>query len=540
MRKYKPFLSCFYFFTCFWASAQTPDASYQQRYNAAQSFLKGGNNTAAFDAFSSLANSVSRNDLVPFAQYYYALSALRLERTTEAKRILFVLRQNYPNWIKMEDTNYLLADISFREKQYDLALNYLMPISTAALRRDADDLERYYIGQIKEINVLKTLSQQYPNDRIIAQITNKPIINNTASSPPLPNNNFKRGFYTVAAMLPFKIADFDIGQRDRNNQFSYDLYEGMKWAQAKLQQEGIKTNLMTYDIGNDIKATTDVLNSAGFQQSELVFGPLYNEPAKLVADYVEANKGYMVQPTALTNDLLLNHSRTFLTHSTFENQAASIFQFMTIQNATLPKKIAIFYNATRRDSLLAGAFRDKAQSAGFEVIDYRKVREKIDSTTSINDRNKPSFVFLSSSNDNDGGKVLAMLTKKRTIAPLFSTSSAFDLTKISEATFLGREVFLLNNDFMDSNKPQVKDFQKQFFAARNTLPSTFVMQGYDMMLFYGRMIHKHKSNLRAGLDLQNTQDDYLLQGFDYVESGDNKAIKIIKIEDSRFVVVNNE
>ena len=310
----------------------------------------------------------------------------------------------------------------------------------------------------------------------------------------------------------------------------------MKMAQTQLLQEGIAINLTTFDTGNDVKTTTDILNSVSFQQSDLVFGPLYSETAKLVADYAETNKKYLILPTAVTNEVLNNRKNTFLTHSTFETQASEIFHFMKIQNATYPKKIAIFYNPTRRDSLLASAFRTKALASGFQVLDYRKTREKIDSTSTIDERNRPSYVFVSSTNDNDGNKVSAMLSKKRLSVPMAVTSSAFDWNKTSMSSISGRNMFLVGNDFIDQNKQQVRDFQKMYVTKRNTIPSIYVMQGYDMMLFYGRMFQKYKTNLNVGLSMQK-YDEYLLQGFDYTISNDNKASTYFKLEDARLVTI---
>ena len=517
------------------SQAQTPDANYQQRYKNAVGLYSSNDFLPAANEFSLLINPPIKNDLVPYSHYYYALSALKLNRFGEGQQMLQQLRDRFPTWNKMDDVNYLSADLAFRQKQIGRALGYLQAINSQTIKQDGEQLEKYYIGQIKDAATLKMLYQQFPYDLVISQtLATLPKTQPTNASQN-PAKTKKTGI-NVAVLFPFKIDDFLIEQRDRNNQFAYDLYDGMKMAQTQLLQEGITLNLTTFDAGNDIKTTADILNSVSFQQSDLVFGPLYSETAKLVADYAETNKKYLILPTAVTNEVLNNRKNTFLTHSTFETQASEIFDFMKIQNATYPKKIAIFYNPTRRDSLLASAFRTKALASGFQVLDYRKTREKIDSTSTIDERNRPSYVFVSSTNDNDGNKVSAMLSKKRLSVPMAVTSSAFDWNKTSMSSISNRNMFLVGNDFIDQNKQQVRDFQKIYVTKRNTIPSVYVMQGYDMMLFYGRMFQKYKTNLNVGLSMQK-YDEYLLQGFDYTISNDNKASTYFKLEDARLVTI---
>jgi ABC-type branched-subunit amino acid transport system substrate-binding protein len=514
---------------------------YEKSYKKAVWLYKSGDYLPALTELTPLTNVSYANTLTPFAHYYYALAAQKLNRLTESRQMLVQLKSRFQNWEKTDDVNYLLADLSFAEKKYSQALNSLQSISNVAVRKDADVLEKFYINPLKDLALVQALSQQFPADKIVAQA----LVNLATPAPasldpikPLITNAFKKGFYNIAILFPFRITDFAFDNKVHNNPFVYDLYDGMKLAQTKLQSEGITINFQTYDVANDVAATSTILNNPGFSQTDFIVGPLYNEPAKLVADFTDMNKIYAIHPTAITNELTQNHSNTFLLQPTLDRQAALTFEFMRSQPTVIGNKIAIYYNSSRKDSTLANAYRNYALSAGYQVVDYRKIREKIDSTASVSDRNRPSYVFVSSSVETDGLKVMAMMSRKRVAAPMITTASAFSESKLSASLINNKELYLLDNEFIDNSKKQTLDFQNQYFTKRNSIPTIHVLQGYDMMLFYGRMIHKYKSQLRTGLDLRVYEDDYLLQGFNYTKTNDNQTITILKYGDMKFEKAN--
>ena len=544
--------------------AQGVDAAYERDYKRAIGLFKTAKYALVINDLGPLTARKYGNALTPYAHYYYALASQKLNRVSEARQMLQQLRERFPDWKKMEEVNYLMADLTFREKQFGEALDYLQDLTDPQLKKDADALKKYYLAPVQSLEYLKTLNRQYPKDRTlgIALIdliqrtstskadlelsdqltntfgiaTNKPAIS-TAITPVKQSSSFQKGYYNVSVLLPFKLEEFSPNQRVRANQFAYDMYEGMKLAKEKLKQEGIIVNLFAYDLGSDAVKMAEITNNSNFVQSDLIVGPMYSEPAKVAADFAEANKIYLLQPTAVTTELLTNHPNTFLLQSSLERQTTQLLAYAQSLPSALGKKVAIYYGSSRRDSITAAWYKTKAVAAGLQVIDFRKTREKLDSAASIADWNKPAHVALFSSNDNDGNKVVSLLAKRRISAPLMATATAFDFSKASGGSFLNRELYVIDSEFVDNTKPQVRDFQLQYMAKRNMVPSVYAMQGYDVMLFFGRMIYKYKAQLRVGMDAQVYEDDYLLSGFNYQKSNDNQAISILKVEDLRLVLV---
>jgi ABC-type branched-subunit amino acid transport system substrate-binding protein len=544
------------------------DANYERDYKRAVALYKTGEYALAMNDLTPLTSRKHQNGMVPFAHYYYALAAQKTNRVAESRQMLIQLRERFPDWKKMDEANYLLADLTFREKQFGEALDYLNEITNASVKKDGEVLKKMYITQLQDIKYLKGLNKQYPSDKLIAhtlidliqktsndkadlelsdELTNRFGATPTKSAasavvtPIRQNaNNPQKGYYNVAVALPFRLKEFSGNQRVRANQFAFDMYEGMKLAKVKLQQEGILVNMFTYDVGNDPEDMLDIVNNTNFAQTDLIVGPVYSEPAKLAADFAETNAIYYVHPTTLATDILVNHPNTLMLQPSFERQAAQGFEFMRSLPANANRKVAIYYGSARRDSTLAAAYRIKVTEAGFQVADFRKTREKLDSTASVTEANKPGHVAVFSGSETDGTKVMNMLTKRRLTSPLLANASCFNLQNIQPSSLTGRDVYLMDTEFIDTSKPQVRDFQNLYFTKRNTVPSIYALQGYDALLFFGRMMHKYRNQLRNGLDAKVYADDYLLSGFNYQRSNDNQVVPIVQMDDMKWVRVNGQ
>lgn len=538
------------------------DITYERDYKRAVALYKTGDYALAMNDLIPLTSRKYQHGLVPFAHYYYALAAQKNKQLTESRQMLLQLRERFPDWRKMDDVNYLLADLAFREKRFGEALDYLGEITNGSVKKDAEGLKRFYVSQLQDLAYLKNLNRQYPSDKIVAstlinliqktsndksdlelsdELTNRfgvtPVKSTTAIPERKNTNNLQKGYYNVAVVLPFRLKEFMGNQRIRSNQFAFDMYEGMKMAKTKLQQEGIIVNMFTYDVGSEPEEMLDIVNNTNFAQTDLIMGPVYNEPAQLAADFAETNQIFFVHPTTLSNDILTNHPNTLMFHPSFDQQATQGFEYMKSLPANTTRKIAIYYGLARRDSTLAAAYKTKATEAGYQIIDFRKTNENLDISTTLNKYNKIGHVAVFSTTETDGNKIMAMLTKKRVDVPVLATASCFNMAEIQSSSLSEKNLYLLDTEFIDTSKPQVRNFQIQYLSKRNTIPSLYALQGYDALLFFGRMLHQYRDKLRNGLNTRSYDDDYLLSGFNYQQSNENQIVPILQMNDMRWVRV---
>ncbi len=565
----------------------------QKRYTAAVKLVQAGDYEHAKSDLNAIIQK--RGVLAPYASYYYAIAAFRQRNYNQSRLMLRQLVELFPNWRKLDEANYLLAANYMEMGQYEEALTALQTIRDPALRSDIAKLEQNFLPRITNLDQLKQLNRSFPADRVVGlllidmiqrtagdkddlelsdRLTNRfgvpglptaisqpaattsQALSNRPSTTGTPPARISRpkGYYNVAVMFPFRVDDFSSDKRLRSNQYVYDLYDGIKMARARLQEEGITVNLFAYDVDNDANKTLELVNSPAFAQTDLIIGPLYIEPNRIASAYANKNNILLLNPIATSSELVANQPMSFLAQPSLNQQARKVAE--QARNFTGLRRAAIYFGPMRKDSLLAVAYQTELKRQNYQVVDFRKVSGTAQSMadamqfTGTTTATRPvsisaqqagstiGHVFFASSNADDGARMLDALSRRKVTGPLIATASAFDFYKSSLSTFTRRDLYLLYPDFMDSSREPVNTFQEEYIAKRNTIPSVFASEGYDMMLFFGRQLAKNGLVSRNRMNLLSDTDDYLLSGFDYTQNNDNQIVPIVKYEDGRFVKIN--
>ncbi|MBC3789791.1 amino acid ABC transporter substrate-binding protein [Spirosoma utsteinense] len=564
----------------------------QKRYKEAIRLIQ----TGSYDRAKNELNPIIQRTgpLAPYASYYVALADFRQKNFSQSRLMLKQLVTRFPNWQKIDDAQYLLAAVCMEMGEYEDGLAALKPIGTPALRTEGVKLEQNFMGRLTDLNRLKRINRDYPDDKPVAlalidliqrtatdkddlelsdRLTNQfgvpvsvagrpvsPVSSGTTTSANRPTTrpNRAKGYYNVAVMFPFRLDEFDADKRGRSNQYAYDLYEGMKMARAKLQEEGITVNLFAYDVENDPNKTLELVNSPGFAQTDLIIGPLYVEPNRIASAFANQNNILLVNPIATGSELVASQPMSFLAQPSLNEQARRAAEQARSLIGGGARRVAIYFGTSRKDSLLAAAYQAELKQQNYQILDFKRLSgtaqamaeamrfdgkmTTVGSVSAVPTTPVPitvSHVFFASSNDDDGARMLDALSRRRVSAPLIATASAFDYYRNPMSTFTRWELYLLYPDYIDTMREPVMAFQEQYIAKRNTIPSVFAGEGYDMLLFFGRQMAKNGVPFRSRTALRtDPEGDYVLSGFDYTESNENQVVPIVKYEDGRFIKIN--
>ncbi|OIN59609.1 ABC transporter substrate-binding protein [Arsenicibacter rosenii] len=574
----------------------SPEA--ERRYKAAVKLVQLGDYERAKVELSPMTQRV--NGLAPYAHYYYAVASFRQRNFTQARAMLNQLTERFPDWKKMDDAHYLYAAASLEAGQWEDGIVALQRITDAELKQEAVKMERSFLPKVKDLALVKKLQRDYPEDKYLAwtligriqqsstdkadlilsdQLTNRygdpsqlafetaprgtRPVQQPATPPPAtqtqpasarkPTVNRQKGYYNVAVLFPFRLPETDTERPARNTQFVYDLYGGMKLAKAKLQAEGITVNLFAYDLDNDDDKTLELINNPSFAQSaDMIFGPMYAEPNRLVTSYAMQSEVPLINPIATSRDLVDGQPLAYLAQPSLNQQAEKAMAFA--HSLAQARRAAVYYGSTKKDSALAALYQAELKRRGYQILECKKVSGSAETIAasmkiggvstavgqpaigSTNSMLMPGHVFIASSNEADGPRMIEALNKRRVAAPVIATSSAFDFYQNPVSTFTKRELYLLYPDFLDRGRPVVDEFEKAYLNMQNIIPSVYAAQGYDMLLFFGRQIARNSFPVKNSSLAQ--ADDYLLSGFDYAKGNENQVVPIVRYEDGRFTKIN--
>jgi ABC-type branched-subunit amino acid transport system substrate-binding protein len=538
------------------------------KYKAGVADYRQQRYAAAMEKLSPLTAAGVTSVLAPYAHYYYALSAYQLKKYRESKQMLAQLVSRYPAWNKINDVYYLLGANNLATGQHKEAIEYLLKVKDSSLADDVQNLKQYHLAQIKDRTKLVQLQKQFPADRDVAIILIQFIESSPSSTKtdlmyaeqlenqfkvtskekvaaelpgrnnPKQGNQWTKGYLEVAVLLPFRLDEFATSKK-RTNQFAYDYYIGLTMAREKLKTEGINVNLWAYDIANDPRPMKDVVENQSFQKSDLIIGPLYAGTFDITADYVSSGNRVMLNPLSTDASLLKNGSNIYLAHPSIPFQMQKAAQWMKSVSPGAPA--AIYYGNTSKDSAMAFSYAEEWKSKGGKVIEMLKIRserEWLEGKLSINETVRPSHMALFSSDVTTGTMLIELVNgRKLNTVPLLATSTSFNLQQSRLSRYASR-LYLIETDYVDKEKEGVREFQRNYWNLTNTFPSVYSYQGYDQLLFFGRMMSKYKDDLAKGLEMRKyTDEDYLLSGFDFTKARDNRISPVLRYSGSKWIPV---
>lgn len=514
--------------------AQRNTSNYEIAYKKALQIYKSADFEKAQKEFEALCNNRVDSPLIPYSFYFNALSFTKLQKYFEAKTTLRNLLALYPNWSQKEEINYLFANIAFEEKNYVDALNIAQSIDSEPFQDDLTEMKSFYIGQIVSLKILQDLRKKFPDESILFEKKNKVVLNSQSNSS-LPNDRQLKGYYNFGILLPLDIESLD-PEKPRKNQYALDIYQGMKMAKSTLLKEGITVNLFTYDITNNPDEMMELVNNRSFNKMDLLVGPLFTETNKVATAYCETNQIPIVNPMSNNRKILDEYNLSFLAQPSAEMQAIKAVDFVRKQAFT-GRNTAIYYTDSPNDSTMAATYRQQMEKIGYEVVKFEKILAFSDDIGSKLPVNKVSHIFMSTSDKKAGLSMITALNKKDYMSPLITTAEAFNSSNLSNGTLSGREVYCIDPEFVDLEKPEADSFRKDYFSKYGIIPSYYSFHGYDLALFWGRILGRNGSNIRKGLDSRDSYKDiYNLSGFNYIKSQDNQVLPVTTFQNYKFVL----
>lgn len=523
----------------------------------------------AMREFADITSSHANDAYAPLAHFYYGLAANKLKRYNDSNLMLRQLLTRYATWPQRDEAYYLMADNYFGLGDYRRAFDFLNRIGDPSLSKDVQGIKQHFLEKVSDLQLLKSLNSDYPNDRVVAltlvqliqktsatkadlelsdRLTNQYGIETVKSAVatsvptatetrnPALEKRWTKGYYNLAVLFPFRLDELKANKRYLPNQYAYDYYSGMQVARQQLKSEGIIMNIQAYDVGNEEDKILEMVNNVHFRQSDLIFGPLYSQTFEMVADYANINTITLLNPLATDSSLLVNGKLVYLAHPSLQTQVRQVVR-LAKSKSRFPLA-AIYYGHSAKDSSMAFAYRTELIRAGGKVMEIKQVEG---SASDMNNRissfetEKPNHVVLFSADTKAGPGLMNVLAgRKLNGLPVIAVANSFDFNRVRPSSY-GGNLYLIETDYVDITKDSIKRFQKDYFEKTNTLPSVYSYQGYDQLLFFGRMIGKYNERLKEGVELRKYDEGYLLSGFDYTKSRENSVSSILEYDNARWV-----
>lgn len=544
MKKILLFASLFVVYTT--KAQQLSDKQYKEEYRRAVQLYANNQFEEAIQRFLPLTKNTYTHSMVPYSHYYLSLCANNITNFSQSRQTLTQLIERFPGWKHIDEAYYLLAEANFGENYTENALEVLTRIVSPTMEKDIENMTYKYISSIESISDLKKLYEKFPTNKTIAliliekiqdktnptkeelrlsdQLTNRfsfDKIKQNKSTSYLNDNNV-----SIGLLFPFNLQNSTTDSRS-NNQFVFDMYIGMKMATKKLNEEGISTQLYTFDIGKDENDFLKLTSNKNLNSLDLFVGPLYTQANKSVVNYSYKNEIFQVHPLSNNSSLIENDERIFLAQPSYKDQAErAIDDFLA---KSTKKTLSIYFGNSKKDSLFAAEYAQTARNKGFNVLEIKHFYTQL----SVSSSNANGHIFVSCEPD-EATSLLRGIRKQKQVCPVYISGSSINIDKISK-DLLQNQVNILYPEYLDKDKDEVEYFRSKYINENGTIPSYFSYLGYDLVYFWGKMLKDGKRNLRNNLNLIEYTQGYLLSGFDFTSnSNSNRIIPIVNFTENGF------
>lgn len=338
----------------------------------------------AFGKFEPLTALNQENDMVKYASFYYAVSAYQTGDKVTAKNAFKQIQTKYPNWEIGNEINYWLGLIAVEQGQTSDAFDYFALVNDSTFGSSIAVLKKQAIDSIHDINRLKSLLQEYPENLIASQLASEilrlDVENqdldlldslqnqyNLQISLTLDDITFspKKEVYNVGLFLPFAYRGDSVRIAQLGSNWTTRMYQGALLGVEKLAREGVNINLITVDTRDGQQRLEQMLNSGQLDSLDFIIGPVTQSAVESLTRFSKEKKINMINPLSSNSEILVQNPYAFLYYPSNESIAIRSAEY-AIKHFNRKKSAAVFYSG-QADYERAALYKELIEKDSFNV-----------------------------------------------------------------------------------------------------------------------------------------------------------------------------
>ena len=347
---------------------------------------------------------------------------------------------------------------------------------------------------------------------------------------------------------------------DANNNYRYEgnfpkfvsagleFYEGAQLALDTLQSQSAHLDVHIYDTHSKQKSVSQIIQSADFQNTELIIGYVNPNESRLLANIALQKNIPFININLPNNSNITNNPDLILLNSTLKTHCEYIYRFLQKNYAT--SSITYLYNKNSMGNDLKNYFTDVEKNTKSVSLHLRYVllNEPINQKQLLTyaDSTRQNIFIAGSLNEN---------FTKSLCAQLGSLGKAYSMTIIGMPTwdnidftqpdYNGLEIYYSTPFYNNPNDTLVKYIQQYFKTKFYSRPSDMVFRGYETVYHFAKLLTLYGSDLSKNIgekkykvfndfDVEPVVLNKQTSSLDYFE---NKKLYFIKKTDGNITAV---
>lgn len=556
--------------SCSLALAETNSLSIESQYKKAKTLYDVQSYEACEQCLAPWTDHTADHPLTPYVCFYHALSAYRKGDCRLAETRFEDILKRFPQWNQIQEVRYWCGQLRAENIDLTAALDHWGHITDPLLAENCRQLTERLLGDIGDVEALRSLYETYPTDvsiasRLYERLSQQPpgqrdaaLLQKVAEQFDLTSercdttagiHSVKKSSYNVAVLLPFFMESVRPQPiAEWKDHFTLHLYQGIRAATADLSQLGIELNLEVFDTQQEATTAKAILEHPFMQQADAIVGPLYASTIPVVSAFSKAHRIPMFNPLSENAEAIDDNPFAFLFQSSLETQARTAAT-ATLEQKIRPSQIGVVCSNSKADCTLARAYRSCIEEATGEDVAFILSIDEEEIQRSLNSLcqtllEQESESIENNSNETRGLRCLYIASKSNLIAA--NVLSAAAIMKLNPC-IIGDERWLpqltldqlqtlnlrfVSSRYTDATQQADQFLRKRFFERFGEMPTLHARIGYELTLFLGKMLSKYGTHFE-----QKWQKEFWPGvGFfarHYGRSRDNQLVPIIAFENSK-------
>ncbi len=367
--------------------------------------------------------------------------------------------------------------------------------------------------------------------------------------------------YNVSLLLPFMSNRFSGEAEVFSNVTNWSLhfYGGIQLAFDILNQEGVRLNVSVLDSKGSTSEVRSLLSaSSDLKAANLIIGPVKKECIQQVATFSQRNKIPFVSPysaekiRSTNNPFYVQVSPSLKTHceaiTHHVKKRYDIDQVVLVcrNKSAEIERLKFFQDA----NFLIEGTTDTSMFEEYIVQDETPDFKKMDVKPLIRKGKTTVFIVPSYSNETFVYSFLRQinLAKGNNNVVVYGMPRWMQFEKIDYDYYEKLNVHISENVYLNPVSAEIGNFKRKFFDRFGMVPNQEAYIGYDVMLYFGRMLQKNGTMFQYKLDQEF--GDYLHTRFHFerdvapssagaenlnrIDQFENKYVNILKFGDYQF------
>ena len=337
--------------------------------------------------------------------------------------------------------------------------------------------------------------------------------------------------YKIAVIMPFFL-EHGKGYSEYLSDVSTQFYMGSLMAIDTLKKLGLNADVQYYDSKRDSATVLKILNTPGFENTDLIIGPLLPNTQGLVADFCKKHSIRLMVPVTVETSILQENR---LVYSAVPSSITLIEELGDYVAKHHQKDRVILVKPTKQEDMpLYEAFRDAYNGAEVTGAKAALNETTMDGMKNYMTNKSNTVIVMPTDNRHNAEKFVSEVSRsdfrcKKNGIYIYGTKEWLDFTGIHNSYKNEYNFRHASPNHLDYYTDLMIEVNQGYRTRYKTDMSKMAVQGYDVMLYSCALF------FLDGKPVHLLMNDFDIRQVDSADGYENRHIFVLEQEDYELV-----